>query len=52
MLPACPAFDRLCEIFTGAFRRNGADPCIGRRVPELFRQAGLEDVAVEARVQL
>jgi SAM-dependent methyltransferase len=49
--PPCPAFDRLCEIFTVAFRRNGADPWIGRRVPELFRQAGLEDVAVEARVQ-
>jgi SAM-dependent methyltransferase len=49
--PPCPAFDRLCEIFTVVFRRNGADPWIGRRVPELFRQAGLEDVAVEARVQ-
>jgi hypothetical protein len=34
------------------FRRNGADPWIGRRVPELFRQAGLEDVQVEARLQL
>jgi hypothetical protein len=49
--PPCPAFDRLCEIFTVVFRRNGADPWIGRRVPELFRQAGLEEVAVEARVQ-
>ena len=50
--PPHPAFDRLCEIFTVAFRRNGADPWIGRRVPELFRQAGLENVQVEARVQL
>jgi ubiquinone/menaquinone biosynthesis C-methylase UbiE len=50
--PPHPAFDRLSEIFTVAFRRNGADPWIGRRVPELFRQAGLEDVKVEARVQL
>ena len=50
--PPHPAFDRLCEIFTVAFRRNGADPWIGRRVPELFRQAGLEDAAVEARVQM
>jgi SAM-dependent methyltransferase len=49
--PPHPAFDQLCEIFTAVFRRNGADPWIGRRVPELFRQAGLEDVAVEARVQ-
>jgi SAM-dependent methyltransferase len=49
--PPHPAFDRLCEIFTLVFRRNGADPWIGRRVPELFRQAGLDAVAVEARVQ-
>jgi SAM-dependent methyltransferase len=49
--PPQPAFDRLGEIFTVVFRRNGADPWIGRRVPELFRQAGLEDVAVEVRVQ-
>ena len=50
--PPHPAFDRLCDIFTVAFRRNGADPWIGRRVPELFRQAGLEQVEVEARVQM
>ena len=50
--PPHPAFDRLCEIFTVAFRRNGADPWIGRRVPELFRQAGVEDVEFEARVQM
>jgi SAM-dependent methyltransferase len=49
--PPHPAFHRLCDIFTVAFRRNGADPWIGRRVPELFRQAGLADVEVEARVQ-
>jgi SAM-dependent methyltransferase len=50
--PPHPAFDRLCDIFTVAFRRNGADPWIGRRVPELLRQAGLEDIQVEARVQM
>jgi ubiquinone/menaquinone biosynthesis C-methylase UbiE len=50
--PPHPAFDRLCDIFTAAFRRNGADPWIGRRVPALLRQAGLDDVQVEARVQM
>jgi len=50
--PPHPAFDRLCEIFTVVFRRNGADPWIGRRVPEVFRRAGLEDVQLEARCQL
>lgn len=47
--PPHPAFARLGELFTVAFARNGADPCIGRRLPELFREAGLADVAVEAR---
>jgi ubiquinone/menaquinone biosynthesis C-methylase UbiE len=47
--PPHPAFTRLCEIFTAAFARNGADPNIGRRIAELFRKAGLTDVAVEAR---
>jgi SAM-dependent methyltransferase len=50
--PPLPAFDRLRDIFTVAFRRNGADPWIGRRVPGLFRQAGLDQVEVEARVQM
>ncbi len=47
--PPHPAFDRLCEIFTIAFSRNGADPHFGRRLAELYRQAGLTDVTVEAR---
>jgi ubiquinone/menaquinone biosynthesis C-methylase UbiE len=47
--PPHPAFDRLCEIFTVAFSRNGADPHFGRRMAELYRQAGLEEVAVEVR---
>ncbi len=50
--PPHPAFHRLCEIFNVSFRRNGADPWIGRRVPELLRQAGLADVGVEAKVQM
>jgi len=46
--PPNPAFTRLCEIFPVVVRGNGSDPHIGRRVPELFRGAGLQDVAVEA----
>src|SRR5262249_9442920 len=46
--PPHPAFDRVCELFDEAFRRNGADPFIGRRVRELYREAGLEDIGVEA----
>jgi len=50
--PPHPAYDRICEIFPVAFSRNGADPTIGRRVSELFRQAGLADVGVESRTQM
>jgi SAM-dependent methyltransferase len=47
--PPHPAWDRLSEIFQAAFTRNGADLLIGRRLTELYREAGLEDVGVEAR---
>jgi SAM-dependent methyltransferase len=46
------AFTRICEILAVAFGRNGADHMIGRRVPELFRQAGLQDIGVEATTQM
>jgi ubiquinone/menaquinone biosynthesis C-methylase UbiE len=47
--PPHPAFDRLCELSLVAFPRNGADPRTGRRLGELYRQAGLEQVTVEVR---
>jgi len=50
--PPHSAFDRLCEIFTAAFRRNGANPHFGRRMAELYREAGLEDVTVEVRASV
>jgi SAM-dependent methyltransferase len=50
--PPHPAFTRICEIYTVAARRHGADQWIGRRVPELFRQAGLADVGVQGRTQI
>ncbi len=50
--PHHQVFDRLRELFVVAFARNGADPLIGRRLGELYRQAGLEDVGLEARAAL
>jgi ubiquinone/menaquinone biosynthesis C-methylase UbiE len=50
--PAHPAFDRLYALFHAAFRRNGADPFIGRRLTELYREAGLEEINVEARASI
>jgi SAM-dependent methyltransferase len=44
--PALPAWDRMREIFRAGFGRSGADPYIGRRLTELYRQAGLEDIEV------
>jgi ubiquinone/menaquinone biosynthesis C-methylase UbiE len=50
--PAHPAFARLSALFGAAFRRNGADPFIGRRLTELYREAGLLDIGVEARAPI
>lgn len=47
--PAHPAWTRMCDIFSAAFSRNGADLLIGRRLTELYRAAGLDDIGVEAR---
>jgi SAM-dependent methyltransferase len=44
--PPLPAWDRLREIFRASFGRSGADLLIGRRLPELYRRAGLEDIEV------
>lgn len=50
--PAQPAWDRMGEIFRAAFSRNGADPFIGRRLTDLYHQAGLQDVEAEARAPI
>jgi len=50
--PPHRSFERSCELFAVVFGRNGADSMIGRRVPELFRQAGLDDVGLEVRAQM
>jgi SAM-dependent methyltransferase len=50
--PANPAWDRLHEISIAAFQADGANPFIGRRLPELFREAGLSDIGVRAQAEL
>jgi SAM-dependent methyltransferase len=47
--PPHPAWDRLVEISTATYRSDGADLRVGRRVPGLLRDAGLTDIAAEAR---
>jgi ubiquinone/menaquinone biosynthesis C-methylase UbiE len=50
--PANAAWDQLAETFIESFRLDGADPDLGRRLSELYRAAGLVDVAVEARADM
>ena len=50
--PPHPAWERLSEIFWKANQSDGADLAIGRRLPELFRQAGLVDIGVEAKADI
>jgi SAM-dependent methyltransferase len=42
--PALLAWDRMLDLFQAGFGRSGADFRIGRRLTELLRHAGLEDV--------
>jgi SAM-dependent methyltransferase len=50
--PPHPAYEMPRELFAVVFGRHGADPNIGRRLPELLRRAGIKDVGVAARVQM
>lgn len=50
--PPHPGWTRVSEIFQAAFSRNGADLVIGRRLAELYREAGLTDIGVEARANV
>jgi SAM-dependent methyltransferase len=50
--PPHPAWDRLSEIFWNASQSDRADLHIGRRLPELFRQAGLTDIGIEAKADI
>ena len=45
--PPLPAWDRLWEIFRAAFTRAGADLHTGRRLVQMYRRAGLQDVQVQ-----
>jgi SAM-dependent methyltransferase len=47
--PAHLGYTRIRDLFRAAAGRHGADLLIGRRLAELYRQAGLRDIGVEAR---
>jgi ubiquinone/menaquinone biosynthesis C-methylase UbiE len=45
--PACPAFERYVELYQEVVVRKGGDPNIGPRLPNMFLDAGLDDVEFE-----
>src|SRR5215469_554497 len=40
--PPHPALNRVTELVLTAYQHDGADPQLGRRLPHLFRSAGLD----------
>jgi ubiquinone/menaquinone biosynthesis C-methylase UbiE len=44
--PESAAFKRYQELYCAIVKRRGGDPFIGRRLPELLRQSGFNDVDV------
>jgi ubiquinone/menaquinone biosynthesis C-methylase UbiE len=50
--PPHPSWDKLLETYHAAFRACGGDLFIGRRLPELLRTAGLENVQYKVHVDV
>jgi ubiquinone/menaquinone biosynthesis C-methylase UbiE len=48
--PKVEAWERMSQLFGQSVARDGADEAIGRRLTELFRNAGLVDIGTEARM--
>ena len=48
--PPVPQLDRLYDAYCASRRSDGGDPCIGRRLPRLFAQAGLKTAGYEIEV--
>ncbi len=44
--PAVPELDAYCRLYTALTRSTGGDAEIGRAVPSLLRQAGLQEIEV------
>src|SRR5262245_47479235 len=50
--PPHPSWDTLLQTFHAAFRTSGGNVYIGRRLPELLRGAGLENVQYKVHVDV
>jgi ubiquinone/menaquinone biosynthesis C-methylase UbiE len=50
--PSHPSWDILVEIYHSTFRRHGGNVLFGRRLPEMLRSVGLEDVQCKVHVDI
>lgn len=50
--PDCPALARYVELYQAVVRRRGGNPCLGRSLGRLLRQAGLSRVRHRAVLRL
>jgi ubiquinone/menaquinone biosynthesis C-methylase UbiE len=48
--PAHPSWAAVLKAFHAVFRQGGGDPFVGRRLPELLRQAGSCDIEIATHV--
>lgn len=48
--PRLEEWERMSQLFEQSYARDGADPAIGRRLDELFRNAGLVEIGTEAHM--
>jgi ubiquinone/menaquinone biosynthesis C-methylase UbiE len=50
--PAHPSWDAILRAFHAVFQADGGDPFVGRRLPELLRAAGVQDIQAAMNVDL
>lgn len=48
--PPVPELDDLYDAYCASRRKDGGDPCIGRRVPQLLKAAGFGNVSQEVEI--
>jgi ubiquinone/menaquinone biosynthesis C-methylase UbiE len=48
--PRLEAWERMSQLFAQSYARDRADDAVGRRLSELFRNAGLVDIGTEAHM--
>lgn len=50
--PPHPAWDTVMRVVGDLWRRDGMDPCVGRRLPGLLARVGLRDIGVHATTRV